>query len=74
METDEEISCPSCAEEFDPEIGPDEVLPEERKDAVLNDPCEIALWSAKIGFTHPGTGEWVEFAKEPPAVFPWTVV
>lgn len=46
----------------------------ERKYAVLNDPCEIALWSAKIGFTHPGTGEWVEFAKEPPAVFPWTVV
>ena len=46
----------------------------ERKYAVLNDPCEIALWSAKIGFTHPGTGEWVDFAKEPPAVFPWTVV
>ena len=35
LETEEAISCPSCAEEFDPEIGPDEVLPEERKDAVL---------------------------------------
>ncbi|MDD5863861.1 MAG: RluA family pseudouridine synthase [Firmicutes bacterium] len=46
----------------------------ERKYAVLDDPCEIALWSAKIGFTHPGTGQWVEFAKEPPAVYPWTVV
>ena len=44
----------------------------ERKYAVWNDPCEIALWSAKIGFYHPGTGEWVEFSKEPPAVFPWT--
>lgn len=44
----------------------------ERKYAVLNDPCEIALWSAKIGFTHPKTGEWVEFSKEPPRVFPWT--
>lgn len=44
----------------------------ERKYAVLDDPCEIALWSAKIGFYHPGTGEWVEFSKEPPAVFPWT--
>ena len=44
----------------------------ERKYATLNDPCEIALWSAKIGFHHPGTGEWVEFSKEPPAVFPWT--
>lgn len=44
----------------------------ERKYAVWNDPCELALWSAKIGFCHPGTGEWVEFSKEPPAVFPWT--
>ena len=44
----------------------------ERKYAVLNDPCEIALWSHKIAFTHPGTGEWTEFSKEPPAVYPWT--
>ena len=44
----------------------------ERKYAVWNDPCELALWSAKIGFYHPGTGEWVEFSKELPAVFPWT--
>lgn len=44
----------------------------ERKYAVWNDPCELALWSAKIGFYHPGTVEWVEFSKEPPAVFPWT--
>ncbi len=44
----------------------------ERKYAVWNDPCELALWSAKIGFYHPETGEWVEFSKEPPAVFPWT--
>ena len=44
----------------------------ERKYAVLDDPCEIALWSAKIGFHHPETGEWAEFSKEPPAVFPWT--
>ena len=44
----------------------------ERKYAVLDDPCEIALWSSKIGFHHPGTGAWVEFSQEPPAVFPWT--
>ena len=44
----------------------------ERKYAVWNDPCELALWSAKIGFYHPETGEWAEFSKEPPAVFPWT--
>jgi len=46
----------------------------ERKYAVLEDSCEIALWSHRIGFTHPGTGEWVEFTEEPPAVYPWTVV
>lgn len=44
----------------------------ERKYAVLEDDCEIALWSHKIGFTHPTTGEWVEFVKEPPESYPWT--
>ena len=46
----------------------------ERKYCTLEDPCEIALWSHKIGFTHPGTGERVEFTKEPPAVYPWDMV
>lgn len=46
----------------------------ERKYSERNDPCEIALWSAKIGFTHPGTGKRMEFTKEPPAVWPWTAV
>lgn len=46
----------------------------ERKYSTLEDPCEIALWSHKLGFTHPGTGEWVEFSQEPPAVYPWTAV
>lgn len=45
----------------------------ERKYAVLEDECEIALWSHKIGFTHPATGEHMEFTKEPPEVYPWTV-
>lgn len=45
----------------------------ERKYAVLEDDCEIALWSHKIGFTHPVTGEKMEFTKEPPESFPWTV-
>ena len=43
----------------------------ERKYAVLEDGCEIALWSHKVGFTHPGTGVWVEFSHEPPEAFPW---
>lgn len=45
----------------------------ERKYAVLEDECEIALWSHKIGFTHPTTGEHMEFTKEPPEVYPWTI-
>ena len=46
----------------------------ERKYAVLEDPCEIALWSHRIAFTHPGTGNRVEFSKEPPKTYPWTDV
>ena len=46
----------------------------ERKYATLEDPCEIALWSHSIGFLHPRTGEFLRFAKEPPEVYPWTVV
>lgn len=46
----------------------------ERKYAILDDPCEIALWSHRIGFTHPGTGEKVAFSKEPPQSYPWTAV
>ena len=46
----------------------------ERKYAVLEDECEIALWSAKIGFVHPGTEEYMEFTREPPRRYPWTVV
>jgi len=46
----------------------------ERKYCTLEDPCEIALWSHRIAFTHPGTGEQVEFSKEPPQIYPWTEV
>ena len=46
----------------------------ERKYAERNDPCEIALWSCHLGFTHPGTGKRMEFEMEPPAVFPWNAL
>ena len=46
----------------------------ERKYAVLDDPCEIALWSCRLAFTHPATGQRVEFAKEPPHAYPWNQV
>ncbi len=45
----------------------------ERKYAVLEDECEIALWSYRLKFTHPATGEPMEFCMEPPEVYPWTV-
>ena len=43
----------------------------ERKYAVLEDPCQIALWSHRIGFAHPATGAWLEFSREPPHGYPW---
>lgn len=46
----------------------------ERKYCTLEDPCEIALWSHRIAFTHPGTGDRVTFSKEPPLRYPWTEV
>ena len=46
----------------------------ERKYSELEDPCEIALWSYRLAFRHPGTGEKMEFTHEPPATYPWTEV
>ena len=46
----------------------------ERKYSELNDPCEIALWSYRLAFYHPATGENMEFVKEPPGIYPWTEV
>lgn len=46
----------------------------ERKYSELNDPCELALWSHSLGFYHPRSGERMSFQKDPPDVFPWTMV
>ena len=46
----------------------------ERKYSELDDPCEIALWSCRIGFTHPKTGEKMDFFREPPKIYPWTEI
>ena len=43
----------------------------ERKYSTREDDCEIALWSCKIGFCHPATGEKMEFEMEPPETYPW---
>ncbi|MBE6926825.1 MAG: RluA family pseudouridine synthase [Ruminococcaceae bacterium] len=45
----------------------------ERKYAVLEDDCEIALWSYELGFFHPKTKEWMTFSKEPPESYPWSI-
>lgn len=46
----------------------------DQKYSLHEDNCEIALWSHKIGFNHPYTGNWMEFTREPPCSYPWTVV
>ena len=45
----------------------------DRKYATLEDPCEIALWSYHLAFTHPVTGKAMSFTLEPPETYPWTV-
>ena len=45
----------------------------ERKYATLEDPCEIALWSHRIGFHHPTEGRWMEFTETPPQEYPWNI-
>ena len=45
----------------------------ERKYAVREDGCELALWSHRLRFTHPASGEAMDFSAPPPAVFPWTL-
>ena len=45
----------------------------ERKYSERNDPCEIALWSYRLGFAHPATGEPMNFTKEPPESDPWII-
>ncbi len=44
----------------------------DRKYATLDDPCEIALWSYRLAFTHPITEKPMEFILEPPDCYPWT--
>lgn len=46
----------------------------ERKYSERNDPCEIALWSCRLAFRHPRTGETMDFFMEPPRIYPWTEV
>ena len=35
--------------------------------------CETALWSFRLGFKHPITGENIEAKSMPPAEYPWNI-
>lgn len=39
----------------------------------LGEVCNIALWSYRLAFSHPYSGERMEFIHQPPAVAPWNV-
>ena len=45
----------------------------DRKYSTNEDGCEIALWSYKIGFIHPKSGEKLAFSLNPPEEYPWNV-
>jgi Pseudouridylate synthases, 23S RNA-specific len=45
----------------------------DRKYSTLEDGCPIALWSSRLLFTHPVTGEVMDFSRKPPEGLPWTV-
>lgn len=43
----------------------------ERKYAVLDDDCEIGLWSQEISFAHPAAHKPMCFTMNPPPCLPW---
>lgn len=45
----------------------------ERKYAVPEEDCGLALWSCRIGFRHPGTGEALHFSRLPDSRWPWNL-
>lgn len=45
----------------------------ERKYAILEDEGDIALWSYRIGFAHPRTGERMTFSKDPEKTGFWAM-
>lgn len=44
----------------------------DRKYSTLEDGCPIALWSSRLSFAHPVTGEVMDFSQKPPEIYPWT--
>ena len=44
----------------------------ERKYCTLEDPCQLALWSYRLRFDHPTTGQAMDFRRLPPEQVPWS--
>lgn len=45
----------------------------DRKYSLLEDGCEIALWSSRLAFAHPVTGQPLVFTAPPPDEYPWNL-
>lgn len=46
----------------------------ERKYSILEDPCQLALYSCRLRFQHPRNGKLLEFSHKPPDEYPWNVM
>lgn len=46
----------------------------DRKYSLLEDECEIALWSHRLSFFHPVSKQRLVFSAQPPSVFPWNLL
>lgn len=44
----------------------------DRKYSPEPEDCPIALWSRRLAFDHPATGERMDFSLRPPEIYPWT--
>lgn len=45
----------------------------DRKYSLNEDGCEIALWSSRLSFRHPVTGQLLNFEAPPPPEYPWNL-
>lgn len=45
----------------------------DKKYSRWTDECDLALWSARLCFSHPETGRHMEFSAPPPEQWPWSV-
>ena len=45
----------------------------DRKYGNPEETCNIALWSYRLAFHHPYSGQPMEFILEPPEIYPWSI-